>query len=68
MTHPNVVLDGTLAILKMDQQEAPEVVRKFLDVFPEDLPGLPPNRKVGLQLMNFLVLSQSPRHRIRWHQ
>jgi len=46
VTHLNVVLDGTLAILEIDQQEAPEVMREFLDVFPKDLPGLPLNRKV----------------------
>jgi len=30
----------------MDQQIAPEVVREFLNIFPEDFPGLPPDREV----------------------
>jgi len=35
-----------LAILDAGQSEAPEVVGEFLDIFPEDLPGLPPDREV----------------------
>jgi len=30
----------------MDQQTTPEVVREFLDVFPENLPGLLADREV----------------------
>ena len=36
----------TLATLDVGQIETPVVVREFLDVFPEDLPGLPPDREV----------------------
>jgi len=37
VTPTDIVLDGTLAILEMDQQTAPEVVMEFLDIFPKDL-------------------------------
>ena len=50
VTHLAVVPDGALAILKMDQQTMPEVVREFLDVFPEDLPGLPPDIEVEFMI------------------
>ena len=46
VSHLDIVPVGTLAILEMDQQTAPEVVREFLDVLPEDLPRLPPDREV----------------------
>ena len=46
MTHPDVVLSGTLTILDAGQLEALEVVREFLNVFSQDLPGLPPDREV----------------------
>jgi len=42
----DIVFTKTLATLDADQIEAPEVVREFLDVFPKDLPGLPPDREV----------------------
>ena len=50
MTHPDVVPEGTLAILEIDQQTTPEVERESLDVFPEDLSGLPPDREVEFMI------------------
>jgi len=50
VSHPDVVPSGTLTILDAGQLEAPEVVREFLDVFPKDLPGLPPDRCFPLKI------------------
>ena len=50
VTHPDIVLSGTLTILNVGQLEAPEIVREFLDVFSEDLPGLPPVREVEFMI------------------
>jgi len=36
--HQDTLPCGILATLDTGKQEAPEVVRKFLNVFPEDLP------------------------------
>ena len=36
VSHLDVVPSGTLTILDAGQLEAPEVVREFLNVFPED--------------------------------
>ena len=33
----------------MRQEDIP-VVREFSDVFPDDLPGLPPNREIDFQI------------------
>ena len=68
VTHPDVVLDGFLAILVTDQQTSPEVVKESLDVFPEDLPGLPPDREVEFTIDVLPVLPQSQKHRTGWHQ
>jgi len=48
--HPDIVPDGTLAILEMDQQTAHDVVGEFLDIFSEDFPGLPPDREVEFKI------------------
>ena len=50
MIHPDIVPDGTLAILEMDQQTAHDVVGEFLDIFSEDFPGLPPDREVEFKI------------------
>jgi hypothetical protein len=36
----------TIDSKEVDTLEAIKVVSKFLDVFPKDLPGMPPERKV----------------------
>ena len=46
VAYPDVVFTETLATLDVGQIEAPVVVREFLDIFPEDLPGFPPDREV----------------------
>ena len=43
---PDVVCTETLATLDGSQTDIPVVVRDFLDVFSEELPGLPPDREV----------------------
>ena len=63
MTHPDVVPEGTIAILEMDQQTAPEVVREFLDVFQEEFPGLPLDREVEFtidMLSGTALISKTP--------
>ena len=32
--------------MDVEDQEAPKIVKEFLDVFPEDLPGLLPDREI----------------------
>src|SRR5436189_605525 len=46
--HP--VPSGTVCALEMDPLEAIPVVREYPDVFPEDLPGLPPERVVEFSI------------------
>ena len=63
MTHQETVLDETLAILALGQSEAPKVVGEFLDVFSEDLPGLPPDREVEFTidvLLGTAPISKAP--------
>ena len=63
VTHLDIVLDGTLTILDVSQQEAPKVMKKFLNVFPEDLPGLPLDREVEFTIDVFpetAAISKAP--------
>src|SRR5438105_2166029 len=46
--HP--VHSGTVCALEMNPLEAIPVVREYPDVFPEDLPGLPPERVVEFSI------------------
>jgi len=46
VAYPDVVCTETLATFDVGQIEIPVVVREFMDVFPEDLPRLPPDREV----------------------
>ena len=39
-------LGGNLAIMDVEVQETPKIVKEFLDVFPVDLPELPPDREI----------------------
>src|SRR5438128_10503809 len=41
---------GTMCALEMDPLEAIPVAREYPDVFPEDLPGLPPDRAVEFSI------------------
>ena len=52
----------------MDQQTAPEVVREFLDVYPEGLPELPSDREAEFTIDVLSDTAPSPRHHIGWHQ
>jgi len=65
VTHSDIVPNGILAILEMDQQTALEVVREFLDAFPKDLPGLLPDREVEFMidvLPGTAPISKAPYH------
>ena len=42
------------------------VVREFPDVFPEDLPGIPPDREIDFQIELALGQNQSLRHLTEW--
>jgi hypothetical protein len=42
------------------------VVSEFLDVFPEDLPGMPPDRILSLVLNLYLVLLLYQKDLIEW--
>jgi len=55
-------------ILEMDQQTALEVVREFLNVFPEVLPELPSDREAEFTIDVLSDTAPSPRHHIGWHQ
>src|SRR5207244_9594993 len=46
--HP--VTSGTVCALEVESLEAIPVVREYPDVFPEDLPGLPPDRTVDFSI------------------
>ena len=61
VAYPDVVCMETLATLDASQIETPVVVREFLDVFPEDLPGLPPDREVEFTIDVLPGTAQSPR-------
>ena len=43
------------------------IVKEFVDVFPEDLPGLPPAREVDFGIDLEPELCRSPRHLTGWH-
>lgn len=44
------------------------VVWEFLDVPPEDLPGIPPDREIEFMIYFFLALHLFLRHLIEWYQ
>src|SRR5436853_6305437 len=46
--HP--VPSGSVCTLEVESLEAIPVVREYPDVFPEDLPGLPPDRAVEFSI------------------
>jgi hypothetical protein len=48
----------TIDSKEVDTLEAIKVVSKFLDVFPKDLPGMPPERKVEFAIE--LILGTAP--------
>ena len=50
VTHQDTLTCEILATLDIGKQEAPEVVREFLDVLPEGLPVLPPDGEVELAI------------------
>ena len=63
VAYPDVVCTETLATLDVGQIETPIVVREFLDIFPEDLPGLPPDREVEFSidvLLGTAPISKAP--------
>jgi len=57
------VLDTTRTDIKI---ETIPVVNEFPNVFPEDLPGLPPDRDVEFAIDVMPVLPQFLRHHILW--
>ena len=59
------MLNETLAILDAGQSEAPGVVGEFLDVFPQKLPELPPDREVEFTIDVLSItapISKAPYH------
>ena len=68
VTHSNIVLSGTLTILDAGQLEAPDLVREFLDVFSENLPGLLLDREVEFTIDVFHgTAPQFSKHHTGWH-
>ncbi|GJT47900.1 reverse transcriptase domain-containing protein [Tanacetum coccineum] len=48
----HIPIDGETLIIRADEKRLEDisVVKEFLDVFPEDLPGIPPVRQVEFQI------------------
>ena len=60
-------LKGVLESLNSEEQvNIPEVVCEFLDIFPEDLPGLPPVREMEFSIVSCLEQPLFPRHHTAW--
>jgi hypothetical protein len=62
---------GFLACVTEDKTKAKieeiPVVREFTDVFPDELPGMPPNREIELTIDLLPGTAPYPRLLIRWH-
>ncbi|XP_020249185.1 uncharacterized protein LOC109826568 [Asparagus officinalis] len=39
-------MDGVLTWIEVEEKPIPKIVEEFLDVFPDELSGLPPNRDI----------------------
>ncbi|XP_020270910.1 uncharacterized protein LOC109846096 [Asparagus officinalis] len=48
MEHPEyrAGVEGVLTCIEVEEKPIPEIVKEFLDVFPNELPGLPPDRDI----------------------
>ena len=57
----------TLAISEASLSFVP-IVRDFIDVFPNELPGLPPVRQLIYRLRLLLGQLHCPKHHIVWHR
>ena len=66
-------LAGWLASLTLEDEERldfdlPQVVCEYVDVFPDELPGLPPQRVVDFGIKLHPDTSPISRLRIGWHR
>ncbi|BBN68081.1 transposable element gene, partial [Prunus dulcis] len=67
MTAKQLLLIERSKIRGLKLEDIP-VVREFLDVFPEDLPGLPPHREIEFTIELFQERTLYLKHHTEWHQ
>ncbi|XP_020250169.1 uncharacterized protein LOC109827576 [Asparagus officinalis] len=38
--------EGVVTCIEVEEKHKPEIIKEFLDIFPDDLPGLPPDKDI----------------------